>query len=153
MMNLMVSLRREWRRQVCLLYNHPLWSLSNSFHSFLFLFQEMSKRSRSNRGSSSRSQQENLTETVASWNVFDNDDTNFKYNQLLHHQIDHGAVVDWELLRSEGLEQGFLDSFQTDDFTGPSGKGYLGFKSQSTMNWYVSFWPLFILKHGRKGVT
>ena len=83
------------------------------------LFQEMSKRSRSNRGSSSRSQQENLAETIANWNVFDYDNINFKYNQLLHYQINHGAVVDWEFLRSEGPEQGFLGSFQTDDITGP----------------------------------
>ena len=28
-------------------------------------------------------------------------------------------MVDWNFLRNEGLEQTFLQSFQTDEFTGP----------------------------------
>lgn len=79
----------------------------------------MSKRSRGHRGGSSRSQQKNYAETVLSWGVFDNDDSTFHYNQLLHHPIDHGAVIDWDFLATDRLENAFLESFKTDAFTGP----------------------------------
>ena len=76
----------------------------------------MSKRQ---RGSSSRAQRESYGDTVLSFGVFDDDASTSKYNQLLHHQVDSGAVIDWNFLRDQGLEQAFLQSFQTDDFTGP----------------------------------
>ena len=79
----------------------------------------MSKRYRHNRGSSSRSQRENLGDTVLSWSMFDDDASTAKYAELLYHQIDSGAVIDWNFLRDQGLEQAFLQSFQTDAFTGP----------------------------------
>ena len=79
----------------------------------------MSKRSRPSRGSSSRSQRENLGDTVLSWGMFDDDASIAKYAELLYHQVDSGAVIDWNFLRDQGLEQAFLQSFQTDSFTGP----------------------------------
>ena len=79
----------------------------------------MSKRSRHNRGSSSRSQRENLGDTVLSWSMFEDDASTAKYAELLYHQIDSGAVIDWNFLRNQGLEQAFLQCFQTDAFTGP----------------------------------
>ena len=56
---------------------------------------------------------------VLSWGVFDDDAATTKYTQLLQHKVENGAVVDWSFLRREGLEQTFLQSFQTDEFTGP----------------------------------
>ena len=79
----------------------------------------MSKRSRQNRGSSSRSQQVNYGEMVHSWGEFDNDAATTKYAELVNHHIDAGAVIDWEFLRSQGLEAAFLGRIQTDGFTGP----------------------------------
>ena len=79
----------------------------------------MHKRHRSGRGISSRSQQENYANTFLSWWVFNDDAATTKYAQLLLHKVESGVVVDWNFLRNEGLEQTFLQSFQTDEFTGP----------------------------------
>lgn len=79
----------------------------------------MSKRSRQHRGSSSRSQRVNYGELVHSWGVFDNVATTTKYAELCNHHIDSGAVIDWEFMRSEGLEAAFLGRIHTDGFAGP----------------------------------
>ena len=70
----------------------------------------MSKRHRGICSKSSRSQQENFGASTA------------KYPELLHNQVDSGAVIDWEFLRKQGLEQDFLRSFQTNGFTCPQWK-------------------------------
>ena len=56
---------------------------------------------------------------VHSWSEFDNDAATTKYAELVYHHIDAGAVIDWEFLRSQGLEGDFLGRIQTDGFTGP----------------------------------
>ena len=80
----------------------------------------MSKRARQARGSSSRGPQpENFAETVHSWGIFTEDATAVKYTQLLGQHVEHGTVIDWSFLQENGLEQGFVNSFSTDGFTGP----------------------------------
>ena len=51
--------------------------------------------------------------------MFDNVAATTKYAELCNHNIDAGAVIDWEFLRANRLENGFLDAIQTDEFTGP----------------------------------
>lgn len=79
----------------------------------------MSKRSRQNRGSSSRAQRESLGDIVLSWSMLEDDASTAKYAELQFHQIDSGAVIDWNFLRNQGLEQAFLQCFKMDEFTGP----------------------------------
>ena len=79
----------------------------------------MSKRSRQHRGSSSRPQPVNYGELVHSWGLFDNDAATTKYLELANHHIDAGSVIDWEFLRSQGLEAAFLGRINTDGFAGP----------------------------------
>ena len=61
----------------------------------------------------------NYGDLVHSWSEFDNDAATTKYAELVYHHIDVGAVIDWEFLRSQGLEGAFLGRIQTDGFTGP----------------------------------
>ena len=77
----------------------------------------MSKRSRTVRGSSSRSQ-ESHADAVLSWGVFNDTASTSKYTQLLSHKVEGGSIIDWNFLRQQGLEQTFRQSFQTDEFTG-----------------------------------
>ena len=80
----------------------------------------MSKRVRQSRGSSSRDPQpENFAETVHSWGIFPEDVAAAKYAQLLGQHVERGSVIDWGFLQENGLEQGFMNSFSTDGFTGP----------------------------------
>ena len=67
----------------------------------------MSKRARQHRGSSSRPQPVNYGELVHIWGLFDSDASTAKYIELSNHNIDAGAVIDWELLRTHDLEAFF----------------------------------------------
>ena len=78
----------------------------------------MSKRARPSRGSSSRAP-ENYGETVHQWSVFQDDASRARYAQLLDQTVERGSVIDWTFLRDHELEQGFIQSFSTDGFTGP----------------------------------
>ena len=80
----------------------------------------MSKRQRPSRGSTYRAPQpENFGETVHRWSVFTENAAAVMYAQLLDQQVERGTVLDWSFLRDNDLEQGFLQSFRTDGFTGP----------------------------------
>lgn len=79
----------------------------------------MSKRSRQQKGSSSRSQGVNYGELVHSWGEFNDVDTSTKYKELCNHHIDVGTVVDWDFLRASGLQAAFVGRFRTDRFAGP----------------------------------
>ena len=80
----------------------------------------MSKRVRQSRGSSSRDPQpENFAETVHSWGIFPETAAAAKYAQLLGQHVERGSVIDWSFLHDNGLEQAFVESFGTDEFTGP----------------------------------
>ena len=83
------------------------------------LFQEMSKRGRTNRGQSLGSLRESYAESVQSWGLFVSDQANACYAQLLNQTIDHGAIMDWEFLEENNPFDEFIESFQTDEFTGP----------------------------------
>ena len=61
----------------------------------------------------------NFGDMVHSWSEFDNDASTTNYAELLYHHIDAGAVIDWDFLRSQGLEGDFLGRIHTDAFTGP----------------------------------
>jgi hypothetical protein len=64
-------------------------------------------------------QRVNYGELVHSWSEFDTVGATTKYAELCNHHIDAGAVVDWEFLRSQGLEAAFLERIHTDGFAGP----------------------------------
>ena len=88
-------------------------------HHLCFV-QEMSKRQRQHRGSSSRgTQPENYGDTVHSWSQFNEDAATIKYVQLLDQPVERGSIIDWSFLRDHDLEEGFVQSFRTDGFTGP----------------------------------
>lgn len=86
----------------------------------------MSKRTRQHRGSSSRSQRVNFGDMVHSWSVFENDASTTKYAELLYHHIDARAVIDWDFLRAQGLENDFLERIKLMHLRVHNGKGYLG---------------------------
>lgn len=65
------------------------------------------------------SQRVNYGDLVHSWSEFDNDASTTKYAELLYHHNDAGAVIDWDFLRSQGLEGDFLGRIHNDAFTGP----------------------------------
>ena len=84
------------------------------------MFQEMSKRQRPSRGSSSRApQSENYGETVHRWSIFTENAAAIKYAQLLDQPVERGSVIDWSFLRDNELEQAFVQSYSTDGFTSP----------------------------------
>ncbi|GJS90084.1 hypothetical protein Tco_0772720 [Tanacetum coccineum] len=60
-----------------------------------------------------------MEEKVRKFRLFDNEDHQINYNTLTRRSIHFGDVVDWEFLSNKGLAQSFLDSINTDPFSGP----------------------------------
>ncbi|GJV04084.1 hypothetical protein Tco_1337653 [Tanacetum coccineum] len=79
----------------------------------------MSKSARSTRGQASSSREETMEEKVRNFGLFDNEDHQMNYNNLVGRSIHLGDVVDWEFLSNKGLAQSFFDSVTTDTFSGP----------------------------------
>nr|GFA97489.1 hypothetical protein [Tanacetum cinerariifolium] len=74
----------------------------------------MSKRARSTRG-----KPPHLTKRQWKFGLFDHEDHQINYNNLVGRSIYLGDVVDWELLYNKGLAQSFFNSINTDAFSGP----------------------------------
>ncbi|GKB14182.1 hypothetical protein Tco_0848105 [Tanacetum coccineum] len=84
-----------------------------------FSSEAMSKRARSTRGHASLSRDETMEEKVRKFGLFDNEDHQMNYNNLVGRSIHSWDVVDWEFLSNKGLAQSFFDSINTDPFFGP----------------------------------
>ncbi|GKB17085.1 zinc finger, CCHC-type containing protein [Tanacetum coccineum] len=65
----------------------------------------MSKKARSTRGHASLSRDEITEEKVRKFGLFDNEDHQMNYNNLVGRSIHSGGVVDWEFLSNKGLAQ------------------------------------------------
>ncbi|GJU05904.1 hypothetical protein Tco_1122334 [Tanacetum coccineum] len=79
----------------------------------------MSKRARSTRGQASLSREETMEEKVRKFGLFDNENYQMNYNNLVGRSIHSGDVVDWEFLSNKGLAQPLFDFANTDTFYGP----------------------------------
>ncbi|GKE53099.1 hypothetical protein Tco_1488255 [Tanacetum coccineum] len=79
----------------------------------------MSKRARSTRGQASSSRKETMEEKVCKFRLFDYEDHQMNYDNLVGHSIHPRDVVDWEFLSNKGLAQSFFSSINTDTFSGP----------------------------------
>nr|GEW62785.1 MAK10-like protein [Tanacetum cinerariifolium] len=79
----------------------------------------MSKRQRSTRGQSSSSQEFSIKEKVRRLGVFENSTHQLHYETLARLPIHSEDVIDWEFLANQGLAHSFLNSINTDPFSGP----------------------------------
>ncbi|GKB56207.1 hypothetical protein Tco_0912393 [Tanacetum coccineum] len=60
-----------------------------------------------------------MEEKVCKFGLFDYEDHQMNYDNLVGHSIHPGDVVDWEFLSNKGLAQSFFNSINTDTFSGP----------------------------------
>ncbi|GJT31853.1 hypothetical protein Tco_0922272 [Tanacetum coccineum] len=79
----------------------------------------MSKRARSTKGQASSSRKETMEEKVRKFGLFDNENHQMNYNNLIGHSIHPRDIVDWEFLSKKGLAQPFFNFINTDNFFGP----------------------------------
>ncbi|GKB88209.1 hypothetical protein Tco_0960481 [Tanacetum coccineum] len=79
----------------------------------------MRKRQRSTRGQSSSSQEVSIEEKVRRLRVFENSTHQLRYDTLARRPIHPRDVIDWEFLANQGLARSFLNSINTDPFSGP----------------------------------
>ncbi|GKA35019.1 hypothetical protein Tco_0721510 [Tanacetum coccineum] len=79
----------------------------------------MRKRPRSTRGQSSASQEVSAEERVQRLRIFENGVHQMRYETLARYPVHSGDVIDWEFLANQGLEHSFLNSINTDPFSGP----------------------------------
>ncbi|GKE57269.1 hypothetical protein Tco_1496454, partial [Tanacetum coccineum] len=63
----------------------------------------MSKRDRSTRGQASSSGEETMEEKVRKFGLFDNENHQMNYNNLVGRSIHSGDVVDWVFLSNKGI--------------------------------------------------
>ncbi|GJS01626.1 hypothetical protein Tco_0318134 [Tanacetum coccineum] len=76
-------------------------------------------RNESTRGKASSSCEESMEEKVRKFGLFDHEDHQMNYNNLVGRSIHLGDVVDWEFLSNKGLAKSFFDSINTDTFSRP----------------------------------
>ncbi|GJR59479.1 hypothetical protein Tco_1501641 [Tanacetum coccineum] len=69
---------------------------------------EMSKRVRNTKGQASLSREETMEEKVRKFGLFDYEDRQMNYDNLVGCSIHPGDVVDWEFLFNKGLDQSFF---------------------------------------------
>ncbi|GJX70797.1 hypothetical protein Tco_0307968 [Tanacetum coccineum] len=63
----------------------------------------MSKRAKSTRGQASSSREETMEEKVRKFGLFDNENHQMNYNNLVGRSIHFGDVVDWVFLSNKGM--------------------------------------------------
>ncbi|GJZ37872.1 integrase, catalytic region, zinc finger, CCHC-type containing protein [Tanacetum coccineum] len=93
--------------------------ISLNLYTYNVLILIISKRLRSTRGQSSSSQEVSIEEKVRRLRVFENSTHQLRYDTLARRPIHPGDVIDWEFLANQGLARSFLNSINTDLFSGP----------------------------------
>nr|GEX47431.1 hypothetical protein [Tanacetum cinerariifolium] len=79
----------------------------------------MRKIVRNTTGQTSSSREETMEENVSKFGLFDYEDHQMNYNNLVGRSIHPEDVVDWEFLSNKGLAQSFFNSINTDTFSEP----------------------------------
>ncbi|GKE41288.1 hypothetical protein Tco_1464693 [Tanacetum coccineum] len=114
-----ISLMKKSESVFQLLANKMYRQLSEPSSQEEFKHIAMSKRSRSTRGQASSSREETIEEKVRKFGLFDNENHQMNYNNIVRRFIHSGDVVAWEFLSNKGLDQPFFDFINTDNFSGP----------------------------------